>query len=105
MNHVECSLGRFGADLHRVLRAMKIEPADAAEPRADHDIRRIASQPRPRNAVLHHVVCFDHDGWQARTSCASKDLAFHKTVKADALTPMPIGGGRLIACLVLVEAM
>ena len=50
------------ADLDRLVGAMEIEPADAAKPRADQHIGRIAGEPRARDAVLHDVEGLDHDG-------------------------------------------
>src|SRR6185437_10245094 len=94
----------FRADPHRLVGAMKIEPADVAEPWTDQDVGRIAREPRSGDAILHDIVGFDHDRGQAGTSRSPKNLPFHETLYADALAPVEFDG-RFVGCLVLVEAV
>ena len=54
---------------------MEIEPADVAEPRADQDVRRIAGEPRARDAVLHDVEGLDHHGRNAGPAAAAERIA------------------------------
>src|SRR4051812_49589336 len=63
--------------------AVEIEPANVADPRVDHDVGRIAGEPRPRDAVLHDVEGIDHYARDAGTPRAAGELAFERALGAE----------------------
>ena len=70
------AFGGFRAERDRLLRAVELEHADLAELRVDQDVRRIAGEPRTRDAVLHHVEGFHHHGGDAGTLRGAEEAAF-----------------------------
>ena len=54
------------------------------EPRADQHVRRIAGEPRARDAVLQHLEGVDHHGRQAGTVRRAEELALDETLGAPA---------------------
>ena len=62
---------------------MEIEPADVTDARADHDVRRIAGEPRPRDAVLHDVEGVDHHARNAGAAGAADELALERMLGAE----------------------
>src|SRR5215216_4465927 len=83
-------LGSLGADLDGFLRTVKIEHADVAEPRADHDIGGIAGQSRAGDAILHDVIGLDHYGRQAGPSLPAEKFSPQEFLRAESPTPSPL---------------
>ena len=59
----------------QIVGAMEIEPADLADAGRDQQIRRIAGEPRPGDAVLHDVESIDHHRGYARPCSGAEKLA------------------------------
>src|SRR5260370_36864636 len=55
--------------------AVKIEPADLADPGRDQQVGWIAGQAGASDAVLHDVEGIDHDGRDARSFAPAEKLA------------------------------
>src|SRR6185369_16168062 len=60
-----------------------IKPADVADPRIDHDVRRIAGEPCPRDAILHDVEGIDHHARDAGAAGPAGELAFERALGAE----------------------
>lgn len=70
--------GRGAADRNGFRGAMEIEPADMADARSDMNIRRIAREPHPGEAVLHDVKGFHHHRGKAWAAVAGNDLPLER---------------------------
>src|SRR5262249_27553853 len=84
------------------LRAMKIEQSDLRKARSDDDIGWIAGKARAGDAILHHIVSFDHDRRQSRSSAAAEELPLEKTLHADPSAPVAISDNLLLERRVLL---
>ena len=62
---------------------MEIEPADAAEPRADQHVGRIAGKARAGDAILHDVEGFHHHGRNAGPAAPSEKLPAQRVLAAE----------------------
>src|SRR5262245_5226799 len=94
----------LAAGLYSFGGAMKIEPADIAQTRADEDIGRIACKPRPRDAVLHNVESLHHYGRQSRSAAPAEELPAQRPLAAEH-PAKTIGLWRLRRNIVLVRAV
>ena len=70
---------------------MEIEPADAAEPRADQHVGRIAGKPRARDAVLHDVEGLDHHGRDAGPAARAEELPRAASARRRTAAQCPLG--------------
>ena len=62
----ECiALGGVAPERDGFVRTMELEKSHLAELRRDHDVRRIAGEPRSGDAVLHDIERVNHDGRHA----------------------------------------
>src|SRR5215471_10075919 len=75
--------GRGAADRDGFRGAMEIEPADMADARSDMNIRRIAREPHPGEAVLHDVEGFHHHRGKAWAAIAGNDLPLERAFGAE----------------------
>src|SRR5690606_30982146 len=65
LNLRQLRLGRLVTETDRLVGAMEFSQAYMAELRLQRQVRRIAGQPRTRDAVLNDVEGFDHDACDA----------------------------------------
>src|SRR5262249_15534629 len=69
---------------------MEVEEIDAAEPRTDHDVGRIAGKAGAGDAVLHDLERFNHHGRQGGPVGCTKKLAADEPVGAEDAAPAAV---------------
>jgi hypothetical protein len=88
--------GGFRAERDGFVGAMKVEQADAAEARLNENVRRIAREPRPGDAILHDVEGFAHHGEKAGTVGRAEHPAFDVALGAEHAA-QPVSSGKAVA--------
>src|SRR6185312_15604064 len=83
VDQFEFALGGFGASLDGFAGAMEIEPSHLPDPWVDGDVRRIAGQARPRDAILHDVEGIRHDCRNAGTAAIARELPLNGALGAE----------------------
>ena len=62
---------------------MEVDQADAAEPRIDAHVGRIAGEPRARDAILHDVEGLHHHGGEARAGRGAEELTLERSSRPE----------------------